>query len=101
MPIRKFRDLDEMRRSLWCKELDQDCIRRIAALWARSSEMSPRVYPSGVFKFRNLEEAQAARERVTKENIERVLEARLLEAQSNPEAGSSWQEVKARLLSRK
>lgn len=73
MPIQKFRDLDEMRRALWCETLDEDCIRRIDALWARSSEMRPRVYPRGVFKFSSLEEAQAAREKVTQENVRRIL----------------------------
>lgn len=73
MPIQKFRDLDEMRRALWCETLDEGCIRRIASLWARSSEMRPRTYPRGVFKFGSLEEAQAAREAVTQENVRRIL----------------------------
>jgi len=30
------------------------------------------VYPRGVFKFRTIEEAQAARERVTQENVDRL-----------------------------
>lgn len=73
MPIQKFRDLDEMRRALWCETLDEDCIRRIDSLWARSSEMRPRTYPQGVFKFASLEDAQAARDRVTQANVQRIL----------------------------
>jgi len=56
----------------WCDPRDKNFSRRVAALWARSSAFSPRVYPRGVFKFRSIEEAQAARERVTQENIDRI-----------------------------
>ena len=52
--------------------MDADCLRRIAALWARASAWSGMVYPRGVFKFRTIEEAQAARERVTQENVDRI-----------------------------
>jgi putative addiction module component (TIGR02574 family) len=34
------------------------------------------------------------------DELKDLLEARLLEAHTNPEAGSPWEEVKARLLSR-
>jgi len=56
----------------WCETLDEACLRRIAKLWSRSFAFSPRVYPRGVFKFRSIEEAQEARERVTQENIDRI-----------------------------
>ena len=72
MPVQKFRDLDEMRRALWCDSSDKNLPKRIAALWKRSFQISPRVYPRGVFKYRSIEEAQEAREQVIAENIDRL-----------------------------
>jgi hypothetical protein len=37
----------------------------------RCFALAPRSYPRGVFRFRNLEEARAAREQVTRESIRR------------------------------
>jgi hypothetical protein len=36
-------------------------LRHCARFWA----LAPRVYPQGVFRFRTIEQAQAARERIT------------------------------------
>lgn len=72
MPVEKYRGVEEMPRVEWCDSLDEDYLRRIAKLWARSSAFSQRIYPRGVFKFRSIEEAQAARESVTRENIDRL-----------------------------
>lgn len=72
MPVQKFRSVEDMPPVPWCEALDEACLRRIAKLWARSSAFSRRIYPRGVFKFRSIEEAQAARERVTQENVDRI-----------------------------
>lgn len=72
MPVKKYRSVEEMPPVPPCETLDENCLRRIAALWARSWALSPRIYPRGVFKFRSIEEAQEARERVTQENIDRL-----------------------------
>lgn len=66
MPIQKFRSLDEMRRALWRHPSDGALLDRIRALWARSRHISPRIYPRGVFKYRTIEEAQAARKQIGK-----------------------------------
>jgi hypothetical protein len=76
MPVKKYRSVAEMPRVPHCEPLSQDCIARITRLWARASAMSPRIYPRGVFKFRSIEEAQAARDRVTGENVRRLEEER-------------------------
>jgi hypothetical protein len=39
---------------------------------ARYRAIAPRSYPRGVFRFRSLAEAQAARDRVTRENVARL-----------------------------
>ena len=81
MPIRKFRSVEEMPRPMGEDIVnDIDLRRRISALWKRAARISPRVYPRGVFKFRTLEEAQQARERVTAENVDRILKERLQKA---------------------
>ncbi len=46
------------------------------------------------------EHASPEAEFTLSDELKDLLEARLLEAHSNPEAGSPWEEVKARLLSR-
>jgi len=45
---------------------------RFARQCARYWKLAPRVYPKGVFRFRALAEAQAARERVTDDNVARL-----------------------------
>jgi hypothetical protein len=72
MPVQKFRSVEDMPRVDWCDPRAENFSRRVAALWARSSAFSARIYPRGVFKFRSIEEAQEARERVTQENIDRI-----------------------------
>ena len=72
MPVEKYRSVEDMPSIEWCQNLDEDFFRRVARLWSRSSALSARIYPRGVFKFRSIEEAQEARERVTRENIERL-----------------------------
>lgn len=78
MPIQKFRSVEDMPRPLG-EDIanDIDLRRRISALWKRAARISPRVYPRGIFKFRTLEEAQQARDRVTAENVERILQQRV------------------------
>lgn len=77
MPIQKFRSVADMPRPLGEEIKDTaELRRRIAALWTRSAQISPRVYPRGVFKFRSLEEAQEARDRVTAENVARLARER-------------------------
>ncbi len=80
MPIKKFRSIEEMdaaRADLWCDQIGPALFRRIARLWERSSRLSPRKFPKGVIKYRNLEEAQADRERWQKEHVQRVQRERL------------------------
>jgi hypothetical protein len=45
---------------------------RFARHCARYWAIAPRSYPRGVFRFRSLAEAQAARDRVTRENVARL-----------------------------
>ena len=87
MPVQKFRSVEDMPPVDWCRTIDEDFFRRIAKLWSRSSALSGRVYPRGVFKFRSIEEAQEGRERVTRENIERLRRERAAVERNTDEHG--------------
>jgi hypothetical protein len=49
-----------------------DGFERFARHCARLFALTPRTYPRGVFRFRSLEEAQAARARVSAESLKRA-----------------------------
>jgi hypothetical protein len=75
MPVKKYRSVADMP-PVPPPETLEELWKRITALWARSWALSPMIYPKGVFKFRSIEEAQAARERVTQENVDRIARER-------------------------
>jgi hypothetical protein len=67
--VQKFRSVEEMARApvIGGALGDQATFERFVRHCARYWAISPRTYPRGVFKFRNIEEAQAARDRVAAE----------------------------------
>jgi hypothetical protein len=62
MPVRKFRSAEEMNATPVAGASTSD-FDRFLRHCARFRMISPRTYPRGVFKFRDLAEAQAARVR--------------------------------------
>ena len=71
MPVQRFRTIEEMAAAPVVVP-PGDGFERFARHCARYWAIAPRVYPRGVFKFRSLPEAQAARERVADENVARL-----------------------------
>lgn len=68
MPVQKFRTVEQMDSAplqVPPGEGFDRFLRHCARFWA----IAPRVYPRGVFKFRSIEEAQAARQRVTDQGV--------------------------------
>ena len=66
MRVQKFRTVEQMEAAplvVPAGEGFDRFVRHCARFWA----LAPRVYPRGVFKFRSVEEAQAARQRVANE----------------------------------
>ena len=63
MPVEKFRSAEEMQRTPAAAGV-APAFDRFLRHCARYWKLAPRIYPRGVFKFRSIEEAQAARERV-------------------------------------
>lgn len=66
MAVQKFRTVEEMGKAAVLVTDDEPGSRldRFLRHCARFRSLSPRVRPRGVFRFRSLAEAQAARERV-------------------------------------
>lgn len=71
MGVERFRSIDEMASAPVVVPLG-DAFERFVRQCARYWKIAPRVYPRGVFRFRTLAEAQAARERVTDDNVARI-----------------------------
>lgn len=69
--VQRFRSEEEMARAAVIVPAG-DAFERFARHCARYLAWTPRSYPRGVFRFRTLDEARAARERVTVESIRRA-----------------------------
>jgi len=82
MPVWRFKDLDAARRALWVPADRTDLAARIRSLWALSTRLTPRGIPRGVRKFRGMAEANAERERWTRERVERLRVLRARERQA-------------------
>lgn len=65
MPVERFRSGEELNAAP-LPEVGGSPFERFIRLCARFRAISPRRYPRGVFRFRSVEEAQAARERVAR-----------------------------------
>jgi hypothetical protein len=63
MPVQKFRSIEEMSRAPALVRAE-DGFERFVRHCARMLRLAPRRYPRGVFRFRTIEEAQAARRNV-------------------------------------
>ncbi len=63
MPVQRFRSGEEMNAAP-IRVPSGDSFDRFVRHCARYRALFPRRYPRGVFRFRTIEEAQAARERV-------------------------------------
>ncbi|HJX64660.1 MAG TPA: hypothetical protein VJ860_12010 [Polyangia bacterium] len=66
--VQKFRSPEDMARAT-VLVLPGDGFERFARHCARYFAIAPHAYPRGVFRFRTLDEAQVARDRVTADNL--------------------------------
>ena len=66
--VQKFRSVEDLA-SAAVLARPGDGFERFARHCARFLAIAPRNYPRGVFRFRSIEEAQAARARVTAESV--------------------------------
>jgi hypothetical protein len=70
--VQKFRSVADMARAITVV-LPGDGFERFARHCARYFAIAPRAYPRGVFRFRTLEESQAARQRVTMDSMQATI----------------------------
>lgn len=63
MAVQRFRSIEEMNATP-VVAASADSFERFVRHCARYWAIAPRVYPRGIFRFRTVEEAQAARQRV-------------------------------------
>jgi len=61
MPVKKYTDAEQARRDLWVATGDPNLAGRIRALWEFSSRLATRQTPTGVLRFRSIEEANEER----------------------------------------
>jgi hypothetical protein len=61
MPVRKFRNVEEMSRLIWRPVGSSDLVRAIAATWAFGRRVNPSTLPPGVRRFRSIAEMKSAR----------------------------------------
>jgi hypothetical protein len=66
VPVQRFRSIEEMNSAPILRS-DGHAFERFLRHCARYRAIWPRTYPRGVFKFRGIEEAQAARAQVTRQ----------------------------------
>lgn len=71
MTVQRFRTIDEMAAAPVVVTPGEG-FERFARHCARFWKIAPRVYPRGVFRFRAIADAQAAREKITDENVARL-----------------------------
>ena len=64
MPVTKFRSLDEARAAQWSEGGSEENLRRLRFVLKFWSRLRPRRVPHGVFRYRSIEEANAAEERL-------------------------------------
>jgi len=74
LTVERFRSIEEMAAAPVVVPPDKG-FERFARQCARYWKIAPRVYPRGVFRFRTLADAQAAREQVTDDNVARLRES--------------------------
>jgi hypothetical protein len=84
VPVQRFRSVEEMDDAPVLAPRGEG-FERFARHCARYWAIAPRSYPRGVFRFRSLAEAQAARDRVTRENVARLRGLDPLESSDSPE----------------
>lgn len=61
MPVRKFRNVEEMSQRVWRQAGDPTLARAMASIWAFGRRLPRPVFRPGVRKFRSVVEMKAAR----------------------------------------
>ncbi len=71
MPIYKYRTFEEAEKALWNFHPDEVYFTKVAELWNYANKLSPIIYPKGIFKFKNIKEANKQREKFELKNAKK------------------------------
>jgi hypothetical protein len=77
MGVQRFKHPEEARQALWADEADPALPRRIRSLWARAARFAKPTPSRGVKRFRDIEEANAERDREVAARMKRLRAERL------------------------
>jgi hypothetical protein len=55
MPVRRFKSVEEMERTVWIDRDDPRLWPTISSVWALSARLCPVQFPPGVYKHRSIE----------------------------------------------
>ena len=69
MPVQKFRSFEEAERALWREPFDPANLRILCSISTTLRRLGGWTLPKGVFKYRSMEEADAAWEDVVHERV--------------------------------
>ena len=64
MSLYKYKTFEEAEKALWNFHPDENYFKEVEELWEFANELSPIKYPSGIFKFHNIEEANKHRDQI-------------------------------------
>jgi len=71
MPIRKFRNVDQMNQPRWREPGDPDLYRTIARLWKSGQITNRRRFPPGVHRYHSIEHLDAQVERWNERDLDK------------------------------
>ena len=69
MPVYKYRSIEEMDAHLWRRPGDPELYRAMAFVWDLARRTNPRRFPTGVFKYRSIEDMNRADERRLRQRL--------------------------------
>ena len=84
MPVKKFRNLQEMEDSLWRQPGDPRLFQAIASVWRFAAQTCPKRFPPGVYKHRTIEDAKRQRDVWEEENFRALWKRRGTEPSELP-----------------
>ena len=61
MPVYKYKNFSQARKALWTFYPDKAYFKQVEDLWKTANKLSPIRYPQGIFKFKNISEANEHR----------------------------------------
>ena len=71
MPIYKYKSFEDAEKALWNLNPDENYYKRVAELWEFANELNPISYPTGIFKFKSIQESNQHRENLELNHVKK------------------------------